>query len=111
MSRDNRIVVDYDFKTLNWVYVVLSRVRTRNGLFLYHELDRSKIKQPDQALIKDNKRMMEIEQKYYIKENKVDSLTVIIQTNKHHFEYWKWNIMQICWSQNKTRKNIIYEKN
>ena len=70
MSKDNIIVVDYDFKTLNWVYVVLSRVRTRNGLFLYHELDRSKIKQPDQALIKDNKRMMEIEKKTTSKRTK-----------------------------------------
>ena len=70
MSKDNIIVVDYDFKTLNWVYVVLSRVRTRNGLFLYHELDRSKIKQPDQALIKDNKCMMEIEKKTTSKRTK-----------------------------------------
>jgi hypothetical protein len=85
MSIENIIVVDYDFKTLNWVYVVLSRVRTRNKLFLYHKLHTSKIKQPDQALIKDNKRMMEIEKNYYIKKNKIDSLTVIIQTNKHNF--------------------------
>ena len=36
--------------------------------------------------------MMEIEKKYYIKENKMDSLTVIIQTNKHHFiKYQQFN--------------------
>ena len=63
MSKENIIIVDYDFKTLNWVYVVLSRVRTINELFLHHELDRSKIKQLDWALIKDNKCMMEIEEK------------------------------------------------
>ena len=52
MSEDNIIVVDYDFKTINWAYVVLSRERTRKRLFLYHELDRSKIKEADQELIK-----------------------------------------------------------
>ena len=29
--------------------------------------------------------MMEIEKNYYSKEIKMDSLTAIIQTNKHHF--------------------------
>ncbi len=37
MSKDNLIVVDWSFAS-NWVYVVLSRVRTLKGLFLLKEL-------------------------------------------------------------------------
>mmetsp|Transcript_24841 Transcript_24841/g.49674 ORF Transcript_24841/g.49674 Transcript_24841/m.49674 type:complete len:127 (-) Transcript_24841:107-487(-) len=33
-SKNTLIVNNWDYKCANWVYVVLSRVRTRNGLFL-----------------------------------------------------------------------------
>ena len=34
MSKNTLIVNNWDYKFVNWVYVVLSRVRTRKGLFL-----------------------------------------------------------------------------
>lgn len=40
MSKDKLVVVDWDFKNANWVYVVLSRVRTRDGLYLLKPLPR-----------------------------------------------------------------------
>ena len=43
MSKDKLIVVDWAFNTNNWVYVVLSRVRTLEGLFLLKELPESAI--------------------------------------------------------------------
>ena len=34
MSKDTLIVNDWNYRCANWVYVVLSRVRRRKGLFL-----------------------------------------------------------------------------
>jgi len=39
MSKDTLIVNDWNYRSDNWVYVVLSRVRTRNGLYLMKPLD------------------------------------------------------------------------
>ena len=39
MSKDTLIVSEWDYRCANWVYVVLSRVRTRKGLFLTKPLD------------------------------------------------------------------------
>ncbi len=38
MSKDTLIVNNWDYRCANWVYVVLSRVRTRKGLFLMRPL-------------------------------------------------------------------------
>ena len=42
MSKDIIIVVDWNYGVLNWVYVVLSRVRKLSGLFLMKPLDPKK---------------------------------------------------------------------
>ena len=34
MSKENLIVADWNYSVRNWVYVVLSRVKSRKGLFL-----------------------------------------------------------------------------
>ena len=39
MSKNTLIVNNWDYKFANWVYVVLSRVRTCKGLFLMRPLD------------------------------------------------------------------------
>ena len=56
----NKIVVrswSYTFPT--WVYVVLSRVRTFEGLFIYEKLDETK---RDPKLLEEEERLQQIEQ-------------------------------------------------
>ena len=43
MSKDNVIVVNWLYGVKNWVYVVLSRVRTLSGLYLFKPLDTKNI--------------------------------------------------------------------
>ena len=50
-SKDALIVVDWTYKIDNWIYVVLSRVRTMNGIFFMQPIDPEKIKPPNQQLI------------------------------------------------------------
>ena len=46
MTKDNVIVVSWQ-KKINWVYVVLSRVRTLNGLYLFKRLRLKDIAMPE----------------------------------------------------------------
>ena len=39
MTKDVLVVDEWDYRCANWVYTVLSRVRTRKGLFLTKPLD------------------------------------------------------------------------
>ena len=60
MSKEGIIVVRNE-KWKNWLYVVLSRVKTRNGLFLYRKLNISDIQEPDASYLRDESRLREIE--------------------------------------------------
>ena len=46
MTKDNVIVVSWN-KQINWIYVVLSRVRTLDGLYLFKRLKLKDIKKPE----------------------------------------------------------------
>ena len=46
MTKDNIIVVSWQ-KKINWTYVVLSRVRTLDGLYLFKRLRFQDIKMPE----------------------------------------------------------------
>ena len=61
MSKDIIIVSDWDYRTSNWVYVVLSRVRTLSGLFLEKPLDSEKYFKTDRSLIEEEKRLLSIQ--------------------------------------------------
>ena len=61
MSKDVIIVVRNE-KRKNWLYVVLSRVKTRKGLFLYRKLNMSDIQEPDSSYLNDEPRLKELEQ-------------------------------------------------
>ena len=61
MTKDVIIVVRNE-KWKNWLYVVLSRVKTRKGSFLYRKLDMSDIQEPDSSHLKDETRLKELEQ-------------------------------------------------
>ena len=64
MSKDALIVNSWGYGFENWVYVVLSRVRTRSGLFLNKKLDLIKKFRVPEKLLKFEERMKEKERQY-----------------------------------------------
>ena len=80
MSKDSLIINSWGYGFENWVYVVLSRVRTRAGLILNAKLDlRKKFKVPEK-LLKVEERMKARENKYLDEYHK---LAFYISTNVH----------------------------
>jgi hypothetical protein len=61
LSKDNLVIYDWDYRTPHWIYVALSRVRTRNGLFVMTKLDKAKIKPPNEALLREEIRLRQLE--------------------------------------------------
>ena len=59
MSKDMIIINSWNYRCTNWVYVVLSRVRTRKGLFLIKPLDEQRQFIVPQELIRFEQRLME----------------------------------------------------
>jgi len=57
MSKNTLIVNNWDYRCANWVYVVLSRVRTRKGLFLMKALDMNRDFSVPQKLLDFEARM------------------------------------------------------
>ncbi|KAL7491429.1 hypothetical protein ACHAWT_000795 [Skeletonema menzelii] len=62
MSKDVLIVNSWDYRCANWVYVVLSRVRTRKGLFLVRPLDLDKDFNVPQKLLDFEERMKRLKE-------------------------------------------------
>ena len=54
-------MTDYWYKTINWVYVLLSRLRSLKGLFLKKPLNPKKYFVNDPYLVEEEKRLIEIE--------------------------------------------------
>ena len=63
MSKDNIIIVDWFYSVKNWVYVVLSRVRTLSGLHLFKELKIEKYFKEDNKLKKHMRELENLERK------------------------------------------------
>ena len=57
MSKDVLIVNDWNYRCTNWVYVVLSRVRTLAGLYLMKPLDLERSFNVPQSLIRFEQRL------------------------------------------------------
>jgi len=57
MSKDVLIVNDWNYRCANWVYVVLSRVRTLAGLYLMKPLDLERSFNVPQSLIRFEQRL------------------------------------------------------
>ena len=57
MSKDTLIVNSWNYGHANWIYVVLSRVRTRSGLYLAKPLDLDREFNVPQSLINFERRM------------------------------------------------------
>ena len=67
---DNIVVVDFDYGTLNWAYVVLSRVRTLSGLFLLKPLSK------DKPLVLGKPNMMEAKEKLKREDDRIRVLNL-----------------------------------
>ena len=63
-SKDSLIVNSWSYGFANWVYVVLSRVRTRSGLILNKKLDLKKTFKVPDKLLQFEERMKEKETQY-----------------------------------------------
>ena len=63
-SKDSLIVNSWSYTFVNWVYVVLSRVRTRSGLLLNKKLDLKKTFTVPDKLLQFEERMKEKETQY-----------------------------------------------
>ncbi|KAL7492130.1 hypothetical protein ACHAWT_001381 [Skeletonema menzelii] len=63
MSKDVIIVKSWNYKCANWVYVVLSRVRTCKGLYLLQPLDLERSFNVPQKLIRFEQRLKELKEK------------------------------------------------
>jgi len=60
----NRMVIrSWSYKFPNWIYVVLSRVRTLSGLFICEKLNENKKFDVDPNLLEEEKRLQIIEEK------------------------------------------------
>ena len=63
MSKDVLIINNWDYRCANWVYVVLSRVRTLAGLYLMKPLDLERSFNVPQSLIRFEQRLRDNKEK------------------------------------------------
>lgn len=61
LSKDALVVASWGYRFENWVYVVLSRVRTLDGLYLLHRLDEEREFKVDENLFKEEERLEKLE--------------------------------------------------
>ena len=71
-SKDQLIVASWNYSCPNWVYVVLSRVRTLKGLFLCEKMDESKPFPVVQEVTLEERRLKELESEILAKFSAVD---------------------------------------
>ena len=63
MSKDIIIVNSWNYRCANWVYVVLSRVRTLAGLYLMQPLDLERSFNVPESLIRFERRLKELKER------------------------------------------------
>jgi hypothetical protein len=64
MSKDNVIVTSWNYRARNWVYVVLSRVRTLKGLHLLQKLKQTVDFSPHPKLVVEEERLKRLQQSF-----------------------------------------------
>jgi hypothetical protein len=65
MSKDNIIVTSWNYGTRNWIYVVLSRVRTLAGLHLLQKLNDTVNFSPHARLLEEERRLKQLEAAFF----------------------------------------------
>ena len=63
MSKDMLVVNSWNYRCANWVYVVLSRVRTHKGLYLRKPLDEHRNFNVPEQLIRFEQRLKDLEER------------------------------------------------
>ena len=61
MTKDSLIVFSWNYTFANWIYVVLSRVRTLQGLFLCQKLNEDQQFSCDEDLFREEERLAQLE--------------------------------------------------
>ena len=64
MSKDNIIVTSWNYGSRNWIYVVLSRVRTLAGLHLLQKLKAAVDFSPHPKLLEEERRLKQLEESF-----------------------------------------------
>ena len=62
MSKDKLIVLSWNYSFKNWIYVVLSRVRTLSGLYLCQPIDETRPFPVDDKLLIEEERLERMEE-------------------------------------------------
>jgi hypothetical protein len=72
MSKDNIVVTSWNYRFKNWIYVVLSRVRTLKGLHLLQKLPLSQDFSVDTRLLREEERLALLEEKLMLRRKEWD---------------------------------------
>ena len=73
MTKFNLLISSWNYRCANWVYVVLSRVKTLKGLVLCAELDGESFESIDEDLDRFEEKMRKIEKRLFEQRDKVEA--------------------------------------
>ena len=73
MTKFNLLISSWNYRCANWVYVVLSRVKTLKGLVLCAELDGESFESIDEDLDRFEEKMRKIEKRLFEQRNEVEA--------------------------------------
>ena len=80
VSTDKLVIYSWNYKCANWIYVVLSRVKSLKGLVLCAELDCESINKQDDQLDRFEANMRKIEKRIFEMRNEVEQYELDLQT-------------------------------
>ena len=73
MTKFNLLISSWNYRCANWVYVVLSCVKTLKGLVLCAELDGESFESIDEDLDRFEEKMRKIEKRLFEQRNEVEA--------------------------------------
>ena len=73
MTKFNLLISSWNYRCANWVYVVLSRVKTLKGLVLCAELDGESFESIDEDLDRFEEKMRKTERRLFEQRDKVEA--------------------------------------
>lgn len=73
MTKFNLLISSWNYRCANWVYVVLSRVKTLKGLVLCAELDGESFESIDEDLDRFEEKMRKIEKRLFEQRDEVEA--------------------------------------
>ena len=105
MSKDNIIIVDWFYSVKNWVYVVLSRVRTLSGLHLFKELNIEKYFKEDKKLKKHMRELENLERKTLASVREIPKIPTLLESEHKSTSKSTTDIkVEMLISDNKSKK-------